>query len=171
MNKFEEILPLMVKIPLFSEFDPENENDRRILSEVYNSFTMKKFKKGELIIQEGDAGDEFYILYSGKVHVHRKTLSGDRISLAILSSEQNIFFGETALIGNDTRSASIDAETDCTTIVWDGEKFHALCEKEPILGYRVLNCLSKRLFNTLRESNRDKAVLYQTLFDEIENGD
>ncbi len=170
IDSFESVLPVMMKIPLFADFNPENKEDRLILKEVYDNFSLKHYKKGELIIKEGDEGDVFFILYSGKVHVFRKTLSGDQISLAYLSSEMNIFFGETALIGQDTRSASISAETDCTTITLTGSQFADLCDTHPVLGLRVLRCLSKRLMKTVSDLNKDKAALYETLFEEIENG-
>ena len=98
MDSFEEVLPRLVKIQLFSDFKIDDENDCRILKLLYESIKTKEFKKGSVIIKEGTTGDEFFILYSGSVQVQRSTPAGDTIALANLSAEQNIFFGETALI-------------------------------------------------------------------------
>ncbi len=171
MDSFENFLPRLLKIPLFSAFDVSQPEDKEILKKLYESFSTKNFKKGKIIINEGEEGDIFYILHSGKVHIFRNTLSGDQISLAHLSSEQNISFGETALIGLDTRTASIMAESDCSTINLSGNDFHKLCEKYPVLGYKVLRQLSTKLLKTVNELNKDKAALYETLFDEIGNID
>lgn len=170
MDDFEKVLPKLIKIQLFSDFSAENENDRRILNLVYENLSLKNFKKGEVIIKEGDYGDSFYILYSGKVQVFRDTPAGDQIALANLSAEQNIFFGETALISDDTRSATVKAVSDCTVIVLSSKKFLALCDKEPLLGYRVLLQLAGRMAKTIRDTNSDKAALYEALFSEIEEG-
>ena len=70
MDKFEEVLPKIVKIQLFSDFNIDNENDCRILKAVYESMEIESYQKGEVIIEEGKLGDDFYILYSGKVHIH-----------------------------------------------------------------------------------------------------
>ena len=145
MDKFEEVLPKLVQIQLFSDFSIDDENDCRILRAVYES-------------------------YSGKVHISRKTPAGDKIALADLSSDMNIFFGETALISDDPRTATVTALTDCRCIALSSTKFLAVCDKEPLLGYRVLLKLAQRMAKTIRDTNSDKATLYEALFNEIESG-
>lgn len=165
---FEEILPKLTKLEIFSDFDSEKDEDRRILKTVYDGLTTKNFKKGEMIIREGDRGDDFYILHTGSVQVQQNTFSNDRIALANLDSTMNIFFGEAALIGQDTRSASVIATSDCSTIVLSGEKFLELAEKEPVFGYRVTLRIARRMAATIRKSNRDKSTLYEALLSEVE---
>lgn len=168
MDDFEKVIPKLINIELFSDFNIDDENDKRILKIVYDNMTIQNFKKGEIIIKEGDYGDLFYILYSGAVQVQRATPAGDTIALANLKSDQGIFFGETALISNDTRSATVKATEDCRCITLSSKKFIAVCDKEPLLGYRVLLHLAKRMSQTLRNTNSDKATLYEALFSEIE---
>ncbi|MCQ2590494.1 MAG: cyclic nucleotide-binding domain-containing protein [Treponema sp.] len=170
MDNFETVLPKLLKIELFSDFKADNENDSRIMNAVYENMTLKNFKSGEIIIKEGDYGDLFFILYDGSVQVMRNTPAGDKIALANLTSDMNIFFGETALISKDTRSATVVATTDCKVIALSSKKFLAICEKEPLLGYRVLLHLARRMSQTIRNTNSDKAALYEALFNEIENG-
>ena len=170
MDKFEEVLPKLVKIQLFSDFNVDNENDCRILRAVYDSMEIEKYQKGDVIIEEGKFGDMFYILYEGKVKVSRKTPAGDTIALADLSSDMNIFFGETALISDDPRTATVKAASDCRCIALSSTKFLELCDKEPLLGYRVLLHLAQRMAKTIRDTNSDKATLYEALFSEIESG-
>lgn len=164
---FEEVLPRLAHISLFKDFDPENENDKRILRIVYDNVSIKMFKAGEEIIREGDVGDEFYILNSGSVHISKSTLLGDNLALADLDDFMNVFFGETALISNDQRTATVTALTDCRLIVLAKDKFEAICEAEPVFGYRVMKELAKRMSSTIRTVNKDKAVLYEALFNEI----
>ncbi|MCQ2241265.1 cyclic nucleotide-binding domain-containing protein [Treponema sp.] len=164
---FEEVLPKLVKIALFNDFDPAKENDRRILKIVYDNVSIKYYKAGEVIINEGDLGDEFYILSSGKVHISKSTLSGDALALADLDDSMNIFFGETALISNDERTATVTALSDCRVLVLTRKSFDAICEAEPVFGYKVLKVLAGRMSNTIRGVNKDKAVLYEALFNEI----
>ena len=170
MDKFETVLPKILKIELFSDFKASNEDDLRILRMVYDNMSLHHVKKGELIIKEGDLGDLFYILYSGSVQVFRNTPAGDQLALANLTSEMNIFFGETALISDDTRSATVVATSDTTLITLSSKKFLSVCDKEPLLGYRVILHLARRMSQTIRKTNSDKATLYEALFNEIENG-
>ena len=170
MDSFEQVLPKLVKIPLFEAFNPEKEEDRKILKLLYENLSVQKFKAGESIIKEGEAGDVFYILYSGEVLITRETPAGDVIALATLNSNMNVFFGEMAIISNDVRSATVTAKTECTTLVLEGKSFLELCEKEPVLGYRALLVLARRLTKTVRDVNKDKAILYEALCNEIEIG-
>ncbi len=166
---FDEVLPKLLKIQLFSDFKLENENDVRILKLVFDELKIMDFPAGAEIIKEGDDGENFYILTKGTVQVFRNTLAGDRIALAIMSDEAGTFFGEAALIAKDKRSATVTAITDCRTCVISGKKFKALCDKEPILGYRVMLCLAQRLSSTLKNTNSDMTTLYEALFDEVVN--
>lgn len=168
MDEFSIVLEKLNSIPLFSDFDIKKREDVDVLHKVYDSIIVKKFKKGDLIIKEGDEGDFCYILYSGLVNITRTTPAGDVIALANFSSAQNVFFGENALIGNDPRSATVRAETDCTTLALSGKKFLHLCEQEPILGFRVVLYLAKQMAKTIREINNDKATLFEALYNEIE---
>ena len=122
-----------------------------------------------MIIKEGDVGENFYILTLGNVQVLRNTMAGDKIALANLSADMGFFFGETALIGSDKRGATVVALTDCRTITITGKRFKELCETEPILGYRVMLCLAKRMSSTIKKTNSDMATLYEALFDEVLN--
>ena len=169
-DKFEEVLPKLVKIQLFSDFNIDDENDCRILRAVYDSMVSENYQKGDVIIEEGKIGDDFYILYKGEVHISRKTPAGDKIALADLSSDMNIFFGETALISDDPRTATVQALTDCRCIALSSTRFLDVCDKEPLLGYRVLLKLAQRMAKTIRDTNSDKATLYEALFSEIESG-
>lgn len=170
MQSFETVLPKLVKLPLFCDFDINNEDDVRMLRQIYDNLSIVPFKSGEVIIKEGEMGDELFILYEGEVLVTRETPVGDVIALATLNSSMNIFFGEMAIISKDTRSATITANTDCLCLSIAGEKFMGVCDKEPVLGYRVLSVLAKRLANNVRAANKDKAILYEALCQEIETG-
>lgn len=171
IDDIEQVLPRLTKLDLFSDFNPEKSEDKRILTALYETLSLKKFKKGDVIIKEGDKGDSFYILYTGTVQVQQKTLASDTIAIANLNAEQGIFFGEAALISHDVRSASVIALTDCSTIVLSGQKFLQLCEKEPVLGYHVTYRIAQRLADTIRKTNKDRTILYEALLNEVDGVD
>ena len=59
----DDVLPKLSKISLFSDFDPNKEADRAILTQLYEIISMKRFKPGQVIIQEGDIGDEIFYVH------------------------------------------------------------------------------------------------------------
>ena len=168
MEKFEEAFPKLLQLEIFSDFEMENPEDRRIMAAVWQFIKTQSFKKGQTIIKEGELADDFYILYSGSVRVQQKTLSGDSIALADMNSDMNIFFGEAALIDQDVRSATVVATSDCKCLVLTGDDFKTLCLKESVFGYRVTMRIARRLAASLRKSNRDKSTLYEALLSEVQ---
>ena len=86
-----------------SEVLSESEIDTLALATITESY-----KAGHVIIKEGDPGDIFYMIDSGKVDVMINA-RGDK-PVATLTSGQ--YFGEQALLSNDVRMASCIASTD-----------------------------------------------------------
>ncbi|MFC1745903.1 cyclic nucleotide-binding domain-containing protein [Candidatus Riflebacteria bacterium] len=90
------------------------DNLKRIEDKAFEEF----YELGEVLFSEGDPGDAFYIIVSGKVGVYKNTLMGDRVLVAQLFPGQ--YFGEMALFKKDThRNASIIALTNTTVIKID----------------------------------------------------
>lgn len=133
MEYTQELLEKLGKLEIFSDFAEKTDENERILKKVCTILSPKEFKSGEKIINEGDIGNTLYILYKGTVQVMRNTPSNEQFAVVNLTTEQNVFFGEIALIDNDRRSASVVALTDCSTLILDGELFSNLCESEPLL--------------------------------------
>ncbi len=105
------------------------------------------FKKGENVFREGEKGNEMYILQSGKVEVIKNTGKED-IVLATL--EPKAFFGEMALFGDPSRSATIRASEDTKMVVITRKILDSQLEKVPEWFVSIL----KSLVGRLREANR-----------------
>lgn len=168
MNCTPEILTHLSNLEIFSDFASGSEQDMRILEKVCGKLEQKDFSAGSVIINEGDDGDILYILFQGIVQVMRNTPGSDRFAVVNLASEQNVFFGEVALIDKDKRSASVIAQTDCRTLTLSGSDFNSLCAEEPLLGYKACFRIAKRLAGSLRRSTADILTLYDALLDEVE---
>ncbi len=168
MEPFETVLPQLIQIPLFADFDVQNDSDVRILRELYAVMAAKDYKAGELIIEEGEPELFCYFLYRGAIQVFSSTPAGDTIALANLCAEQHVFFGETAILSSEPRSHSVRAVSDSSALRISGKDFLDMCRKEPVLGFRVMFYIAKNLKKTIKETNNDKAILYEALFNEIE---
>lgn len=90
-------------------------------------------KSGEVVIKQGDEGDYFYIIVSGKCAVTRETpLSRDGIKLAELGVGDS--FGEEALIAEAKRNATITMMTDGVLMRLNKQDFRDLMN-EPLLQW------------------------------------
>ncbi len=77
-----------------------------LIADVSNNLERQSCKTGEVIIKEGEQGDTFYILFSGKVDITKKDAGEDKY-LATL--EEGAIFGELALLNDKPRAATITA--------------------------------------------------------------
>ncbi len=79
-------------------------------------FQARSFRKGQLIIRQGEAGDCAYLIESGKVEIF-KMVNGKRSILAKLG--EGSIFGEMALVDDQKRSAYAEAVVPTTAVVID----------------------------------------------------
>jgi CRP-like cAMP-binding protein len=115
---------------------PENEVNFGLL--VGPEVLTRQFAKGDLIFQEGEHGDEFFVVVSGEVEIR----SGNR---RLETLAQNSIFGEMALIDNSPRSATVVASTDCTVAPFRANQFLLLVRRTPFFALRVMRVLAMRL--------------------------
>ncbi len=135
-------LDILKKIPVF-QYLTYNE-----LVKAYSIISTRKYQKGELIIKENDIGQDFFILFKGKVAV----LKGD-IQVAELFPGSN--FGEMGLVDNAPRSASIKAIETCYLMVVERSKFFELMKKEPQIAVKLLWSLLKVFSARLRATTNE----------------
>jgi serine/threonine-protein kinase len=81
-------------------------------------FPHRRFGPGEVILREGEIGDEAYLIVSGSCEAW-KTVDGERVPLRRMAVGE--MFGETAIITAQPRSASVSAldEVEVTVISRD----------------------------------------------------
>jgi glutaminase len=114
----------------------------------------RTFKRGQNIINAGDAAREVFFLASGNVSVY---LSGEgRHRLATFSP--GMCFGEMAFIDGATRSADIVADTDVECHLLALEDFQALGKTHPAIKIKLLERLCLDLTGKLRKANRELNV-------------
>ncbi|XP_037094004.1 cAMP-dependent protein kinase type I regulatory subunit-like [Pollicipes pollicipes] len=89
----------IAKNVLFSHLD---ENER---SDIFDAMFAQNFLKDETIIQQGDEGDNFYVIDSGEVEVYVD-------SKLVTTIGESGSFGELALIYGTPRAATVKASSD-----------------------------------------------------------
>ncbi len=124
--------------------------------------TLKKFKKTEYIMKEGEVGNTMYLFKEGTVEVVQSlTLkfqgesSEAEKSMIKLKAGIASVFGEMSIISNDTRSASIKADEECTLYEIHRNDFDKICQEDPDLGYKVFKKIGEVLCQRIKKSNKD----------------
>ena len=153
------------KITLFKGLSDEQ------IQKILSTSKEVTFPAGEIIIEEGQKGNSLFILKKGVVDILKSiTLKvGDSIvrdkgrRLARLQAEDGVFFGEMAFMGEEERSATVKAVTDCVVLVVEKEQFEKLVEEDCSLGYHVVRNIAEILSHRLKQANQDIAKLTTAL--------
>lgn len=91
------------------------------------------YSEGDYIVHEGEIGDRFFIITQGEVVVTRKLASGTEEAITHLY--EGHFFGETSLVKNEPRNASVKVVSTTLNLMSIGkEVFQPFLDKEP--GFR-----------------------------------
>ncbi len=113
--------------------------------QLYSKFG-RKIPPGTVLFNEGDRGEEMYILQSGRVKISKR-IRGVEKTLATL--EKGEFFGEMAILNDKPRSASAETIEECEMLMIDRKTFDALIRGNAEIAVRFI----KRLADRLRETN------------------
>ena len=143
----DELFKSLQTVPLFKTL---SKKDFIVLK---NNIHKRNHLAGEFIFYQGDPGIGLYIIKNGKVIISRESDDGDKITLAVF--QQGDFFGELALIDNDTRSASAIAEVDTELYVIFKPDLDEFIEKYPKKGIKILTGISEITASRLRNLNED----------------
>ncbi len=106
---------------------------------------------GTVLFEEGDVGDELYIILKGKVRISKFVSGVGEEALAIL--EPGAYFGEMALINDHPRTAHAICNTTVKLGVIRREAFEQLLFLQKDLAYELLWRFVRTLSDRLSETN------------------
>lgn len=98
----------------------------------------------EVIFEQGDPGDAFYMVVRGSMRIMRGS-----VELALLGPREG--FGEMAILDQETRSATAVGAEPTTLLRIDRDSFDRLIEQNPSVARGIYRMLTQRLRNTLAQ--------------------
>jgi CRP-like cAMP-binding protein len=128
---------LLAKVSIFSLME------KRDLQRIAKLSRHHSFKKGDVIIKEGERDGRLLIIVSGEVEVIKNM--GGKNERRINTLSPSMYFGEMALIDDLVRSASVIAKGN--VLLLSLEKWNLLeeIEKYPAIAVELLQMLSRRI--------------------------
>ena len=127
---------LIEKVPLFGGLSHE------VIAKLAGQAQAVTFLTGDVMIGQNEKGSALYILMHGSVDVFRDD-HGASTRVAKLS--QGEFFGEAALLGAETRTATVTAATSLTLLRLTRRNVLALAEQYDEIAERLNQAYSQRL--------------------------
>lgn len=102
----------------------------------------------EIIFNQGDPGNTFYIIKSGQVRVTVRNVCGETALERVLSSGD--FFGEMSLLTGEPRSAAVKALEDAEVFVLEKEDYRELLEAKPEIKEEISKVLAEHQIRTAK---------------------
>lgn len=123
--EIKDLLDFTRKLPVFSIFSDDD------LSGILTTVELKSLSAGEPVFTQGDPGDSYYIVYSGKIRIIQKAEEDKEINLGVRIKGDH--FGETALISDKPRNASARAVEDSVLLSINKDDFNSFIFSRPEL--------------------------------------
>jgi CRP/FNR family cyclic AMP-dependent transcriptional regulator len=104
----------------------------------------RAYTPGAVICQEGEEGEEMYIIQKGKVRVSKR-FAGKTHVVAVL--EKGDFFGEMAIVNRIQRTATVTAIDSVELLVFDRDGLQNLVTRNAKIALTIIDKLCRRLQN------------------------
>ena len=128
------------KVPAFIELENED------IEEIARISIKKVFGKGEIIFMEGDPGDAFYFIKTGKVKIYKTTSDGREHIFTILS--EGDVFAEVALFNDITYPATAEVLEDVELGMIKNKDLEDLIRSNVEIALQIIKVFSRKLFSS-----------------------
>ncbi|MDO5693884.1 MAG: Crp/Fnr family transcriptional regulator [Pseudomonadota bacterium] len=130
-------LDLIRRVPLFSML-----TESQAVS-VADAVVKRRFKRGEMIVEQGKKSNALFILLNGRARVVTSDNRGREVILATLQPGDHI--GEMSLIDNEPHSATVRAEVQTDVLMLGRIEFARCLPENSSMAYAVMRGLVQRL--------------------------
>jgi CRP-like cAMP-binding protein len=141
---------LLRRVPLFAGVEPT-----RLKLLAFTSDRMS-FEAGQILFEQGDAGDAAYVVLNGSAEV-LVNRAGSQIKVADL--EKNAIVGEIAILCDVPRTATVRAQERLETLRISKDQFLRLLAEFPDMAIEIMRVLADRLGRTTAELSEARAQL------------
>src|SRR5205814_9581828 len=120
---------------------------KQVLVDTTKKMQTTKYSAGQMVFEQGDAPDRFYIISGGEVEVVRRRRDGREKILAVLHPGD--YFGEIGLLTEARRNASIRAKTDVQLLAMSWDDFRRVIESSEASRKDFADIMRERLAQTV----------------------
>ena len=129
-----------------------------LMAQVETAIHPRVYAQGERILSHGQQGDgRVFFIESGQVSILMPLADGAHQRIATLGPGME--FGEMAMLGHTTRSASVYADTEVQCRVLEADDFSRIADEAPLLKIAVFQNLASDMASRLRGANEWIAAL------------
>jgi CRP-like cAMP-binding protein len=132
MGRLDHFEARLANVPLFRAC---SKNDLRIIARLADYDTCRP---GEVLVKEGQRGNELFVIVSGEAEVRR----GGKKLAALTSGD---YFGELAVLSPAVRTATVVATTELDVLIVTARELSILLADVPLFARKLLSGMAGRI--------------------------
>jgi CRP/FNR family cyclic AMP-dependent transcriptional regulator len=110
-------------------------------------YYTRTLSPGETVFDEGDPGDQLYVIQAGEVELIRESERGERVVARLGPGD---FFGELGVVLGERRNSRAVAVNTTRVIALDRGTLESMCLESPEIAIRMIRVLVSRLIEAER---------------------
>ena len=142
------------RIPLFDDLDKDD------IKRVLSKFSMKRFKKNDVIFEQDSNADHFYILSKGEVFIRYKPYDGPPLVVTRISPGD--IFGWSAVLQRQKYTSTAVAEEESLVYQICGNDLLSVCAQSPDSGAIILQRLATIISARLRGTHSEVLEVFRS---------
>src|SRR4029078_4024554 len=152
-------LELIRRVPLFALLTANQAES------VAEAVVKRRFKRGELIVEQGEKSNTLFITRTGRVRGVTSDKRGREVTLATL--QPGDYIGEMSLIDNESHSATVRAEVQTEMLALGRAEFARFLPENSSMAYAIMKGLVQRL----RQADRKiESLALMDVYGRVERG-
>ena len=148
-------------------YSPDDKIDHPVLKklppgiqrEIMLAAEHRQVPAGRMVFEQGDPGDSFFMITSGRVRIFRQNAEGMETDLAVLGPGDS--FGEMALLTGAARSANVEAVEDLSLTVLAKTDFDLILRNYPEVSLTLILQMASWLIKNDQMLEMEKSRQYQ----------
>ena len=136
-ERLMEGLLALRKVPLFAHLTLEQ------LETISQLMHPVEYLAGEIMMRQGDPGEELYVLLEGEARAYRNFGTDSQIYLSTMRPVS--YIGEIAILDQAARSATVQVSEDARLLTLGAEPFRDLIIQTPEISFEVFRVLTERI--------------------------
>jgi CRP-like cAMP-binding protein len=145
----DQEVEILRRIPIFAKIDPAKLKLMAFASERVT------YKPGQMLFRQGERGDAAFIVLHGTADV---LIDADNGLLRVASLSENEIIGEISILCDIPRTATVQAETELTTLRITSDLFLRMLMEFPEMGVEIMRVLAHRLEQTTAQLRQVQAA-------------
>jgi CRP-like cAMP-binding protein len=143
----------LAHVDLLSRIDVFEHLDRVALARLAGYLEPRSLHDGEVVFQQGDPADGLYIVARGVVCIYGLADNG-RPQTILATAARGQYFGEIALIVDESRTASVRAVGDAEVLCLERARFVDLIRRNPSVALAI----TAKVIGHLRSADRARST-------------